>query len=239
MENNFCNSLTLNGYEIGKTFDASVFKNERIDVIRFVIRHFFRKRISQNYEYDSKELTAIMNDYLGGSRRCSGPVHSDIREGEFIYAMILEGFWVMRSMQNTAHFNVSSVDYRALLVESMFDPSKLRFPSPCKVLERIDEIDQYRKGRYIVLNDGRIRRTRLKGDYYTPWVDLRDSSEKEVSEASGSFVAQSTESKADRETDMLEPELLFPLDDITENEPEKPEKKFKMKKYPKCAGQQY
>lgn len=107
MENDVrLDNLCYTGYEFGKKFDANVFKSEKIDKIRVVIREnlVMRKTINRNTEGSYQLKHAV--ERLDKTKEVM-EMGGYVSNGELIYAMILEGFDVERDGRN-AWFNITS-----------------------------------------------------------------------------------------------------------------------------------
>ena len=101
--------LTIEGFKDNKdnkAFDVSAFDSDRIDAIRNIIRERLVKRDTERINllgYSSYKLKhACERDVMAQG----APLRGYVANGEFIYAMILEGFSVSRFGMN-AHFNVT------------------------------------------------------------------------------------------------------------------------------------
>lgn len=103
LKNLFYTGYEYYGYKDSKPYTE--FNEERIDRIRAIIRVFLyaRKTINHQAEGSYKLKHAVERyDYVAGNR-----LGGYVSNGEFIYAMILEGFQVERNGRN-AYFNITS-----------------------------------------------------------------------------------------------------------------------------------
>lgn len=103
MNEKYLRGLDLHGYEGNAEFDPSVFNMERIDAIREIIRPRLRKIKNINRSYTSYGIKHRVEEQIEASIE---PLQGYVANGELIYAMILEGFDVLRFGKN-ASFNVS------------------------------------------------------------------------------------------------------------------------------------
>lgn len=93
--------LRRNGFQNGnEEFDPSVFADSKvIDTLRFEIRKYFSKTKTFYRNSSSYGLKHIAEDHIG----------TYVSNGEFIYAMHLEGFRISRETIN-CYFNISKQD---------------------------------------------------------------------------------------------------------------------------------
>ena len=172
MENsNYLEHLTPDGYDLGKRFDVSLFDEGRISEIRTVIRKFYRARPSINAEFYARRMADDISAYLGGERKHTGAVHGDVRTGELIYAMVLEGYMSQRCSIRDAHFNISTISARALALVAYRD---LDGRSRCNVVRALDYLDIVDPGHrewygLECINDRNFEIRRIGGfeNYYT------------------------------------------------------------------------
>lgn len=97
--------LTYIGYQEGKEFNPTEFNPKRIEEIRAIIRKKLVKRKTERINllgYGSYSLKHACEK----DEKARGLLKCYVSNGEFIYAMILEGYNVSRSGLN-AHFNVT------------------------------------------------------------------------------------------------------------------------------------
>ena len=108
--------LELDGFNPKSSiFNPSVFNEDRIDAIRYIIANFFDKtKIAKNQtESRSYWLKHRVEEYA--QRVCDPVLRNYITNGELIYAMFLEGFTVKKVDEKNAYFNVSKRSVNRLL----------------------------------------------------------------------------------------------------------------------------
>ena len=104
--------LREHGFTSKIGFDPSIFKTERIDAIRTIIREHLTpiKRISAYEAGRSYTLKHKFEDYA--SRTGNAVLGNYVTNGECIYAMYLEGYMVKREKDGqSAYFNVSKKSF--------------------------------------------------------------------------------------------------------------------------------
>ena len=114
--------LNENGFSYKAGFNPAIFREDRIEAIRAIIREHLKpiKRISPYYAGRSYTLKHKFEDYA--SRTNNTILGNYISNGECIYAMFLEGYMVKRDPDGkNAIFNVSkkSFDSFLALIESL------------------------------------------------------------------------------------------------------------------------
>lgn len=139
--------LTLHGYDSERSFDESEFNQERIEEIRMVVRMWFRKMRAINLRWNSYYLKHSVERYLGGDRIWNGTVSGHIANGELIYAMILEGFDVLKDGQY-ALFNISEIDFCALCIAGSRFTTHWYLPHTHVTLRRLLEVEPDSAGNY-------------------------------------------------------------------------------------------
>lgn len=103
--------LGINGYTDSAEFNPNVFKEARINAIRFIIRYRLKKRKTINHDVGtSYGLKHRIEEHKWAQ---IAPLNGYVSNGECIYAMILEGYDVYRSGVN-AKFNVTSKSFESL-----------------------------------------------------------------------------------------------------------------------------
>lgn len=114
----FLKGLDDLGYTDKITFDPSVFKEDKIEKIRCIIRFFLiqRKGGEINEEFSSYSLKHNVDRFL---KTYNMPFGNYVSNGEFIYAMILEGFKVRRDGRN-AYFNITTQSGRKFNHENSY-----------------------------------------------------------------------------------------------------------------------
>ena len=116
MDATFLFGLELDGFNPKSSiFNPSVFNEDRIDAIRYIIANFFDKtKIAKNQtESRSYWLKHRVEEYA--QRVCDPVLRNYITNGELIYAMFLEGFTVKKVDEKNAYFNVSKRSVNRLL----------------------------------------------------------------------------------------------------------------------------
>lgn len=103
--------LTYTGYEAGARFSKLEFREERIEAIRSIIRSRLEMRKTINEKtpssYYLKHCVESQVEALGD------PLNGYVSNGEFIYAMILEGYDVEVDGRN-AYFNLATRSLKRL-----------------------------------------------------------------------------------------------------------------------------
>lgn len=110
--------LNDNGYSDSNIFDPSVFKKDKIEKIRCIIKFFLvpRKGGAINEEFNSYSLKHNVERFL---QTYNMPCGNYVSNGEFIYAMILEGYKVKRDGRN-AYFNITTQSGRKFNHENSY-----------------------------------------------------------------------------------------------------------------------
>lgn len=103
MNENYLKGLGLHGYEGNTEFKDTVFDMARIEAIREIIKPRLRKVKNINRNHTSYGIKHRVEEQIEASIE---PLQGYVANGELIYAMILEGFDVLRFGMN-ASFNVS------------------------------------------------------------------------------------------------------------------------------------
>lgn len=183
----FLEHLTLEGYDLNRQFEASVFDKRRINEIREVIRKFYRRRPSVNTDYSAVEMADTFSAYLGGERRHTGHVHGDVKPGEVIYAMVLEGYISKPYFVENAHFNMTTIGARALEIVACRDLDKRTFFNVVRTLDYLDTVDPGHREWYALNSDGgrnfEVSRSGGFENYYTDEELLRMNNPGDVIES--------------------------------------------------------
>jgi hypothetical protein len=100
---NDLSGLTNIGFEnLNENFDPNIFVDSKvIDSVRSEISKYFSKTISNNSTVSSYKLKHKAERHIGAY----------VSNGEFIYAMHLEGFEIFRDSIN-CHFNIKNPDFK-------------------------------------------------------------------------------------------------------------------------------
>lgn len=117
MKENYLKGLGLHGYEGNAEFNPAEFNMERIDAIREIIRPRLRKIKNINRNHTSYGIKHRVEEQIEASVK---PLQRYVANGELIYAMILEGFDVLRFGIN-ASFNVSEGSLNIMPREPRYD----------------------------------------------------------------------------------------------------------------------
>ncbi len=153
---NDLSGLVKNGFEnINGNFDPMIFADSKvIDVLRVEIRKYFSKadRIGN---YSSYSLKHKAERHIG----------TYVSNGEFIYAMNLEGFEISRDSIN-CHFNIKDSDV-LVFSHAIKILNKLSKPLAANIDEYISVIKVYQKYKYnlkFIIDNNFLYERRLKRD---------------------------------------------------------------------------
>lgn len=108
--------LNEDGFTYKKDFNPAIFKEDRIEAIRVIIREHLQpiKRISPYYAGRSYTLKHKFEEYA--SKTNNATLGNYVSNGECIYAMFLEGYMVKRDPdEKNALFNVSKKSFDSFL----------------------------------------------------------------------------------------------------------------------------
>lgn len=117
MKENYLKGLKKYGYDGVGDFDSSEFDMARINAIREIIRPRLKKIKNINRNHTSYGIKHRVEEQIEASVK---PLQGYVANGELIYAMILEGFDVLRFGVN-ASFNVSEASLNILPREPRYD----------------------------------------------------------------------------------------------------------------------
>jgi hypothetical protein len=101
---NDLSGLNLSGFQTSIKFNSDIFKdNETIELLRPVIRKYFKKTKTIYRDSSSYGIKHVAEDHIG----------TNVSNGELIYAMHLEGYKIKRDTIKCC-FNISGTDLRLL-----------------------------------------------------------------------------------------------------------------------------
>lgn len=138
MEKNDLTGLDLSGFSDQTTkFDSSVFiETEKIDKMRIEIRKYLRK---------DKCFYKLSTSY-GLKNILDGRIGEYVSNGEFIYAMNLEGFKILRENRN-CFFNFSATSLR-YLTNSNWIKSTLKTSNGFDILDFLNYHKKFQNNKY-------------------------------------------------------------------------------------------
>ena len=119
MNENYLKGLKLHGYDGNDEFDPLEFDMARVESVREIIRPRLRKVKNINRDYTSYGIKHRVEEQIEASVE---PLRGYVANGELIYAMILEGFDVLRFGKN-ASFNVSEGSLNIMPRSPRYDTS--------------------------------------------------------------------------------------------------------------------